>query len=94
MGIEAQRGVPERRRGAHEDPADVFDLEERLARLERHYAEATMRFRRARDEYHMLVSHASMPDSATAAAHGRYQAARKVCDDLRREIDLLEARLG
>jgi chromosome segregation ATPase len=78
---------------AIDDYVDTQDLEERLARLERRYAEATMRFRRARDEYHLLCLQPAQLEQAIEGARVRYVAAHDARESIRREIDLLEARL-
>jgi hypothetical protein len=90
-------GTP-RNAGLHDwqainDYVDTQDMEERLARLERRYAEATMRFRRARDEYHLLCLQPAQLEPAIERARTRYVAAHDARDAIRREIDLLEARL-
>lgn len=76
-------------------PTDAYELEERLAQLERRYAEANMRLRRARDELHVLRL---QPEAALhaplAAAQRRHDLARAQCDELRRDIERLESLLA
>jgi chromosome segregation ATPase len=84
--------LPKRARGL-EEPLDDFDLEQQLAQLERRYAEASMRYRRARDEYHLLSLEPESLEVAIAAARDRHDFARRHCELLLREIDALESRL-
>jgi hypothetical protein len=72
---------------------DAEDLEYALALLERRYAEATSRFRRLRDEYHGLTAEPGAPAATVAAALARYDGMRRAREQLRGEIESLEARL-
>jgi chromosome segregation ATPase len=79
--------------GALDGGIGADDLEQRLARLERRYAEATMRYRRARDEYHLLCLQPLQLEAAIARARTRYESAHAARESLRSEIEQLEARL-
>jgi hypothetical protein len=52
-----------------------------------------MRFRRARDEYHLLCLQPAQLEPAIDRARTRYVVAHDTRESLRREIELLEARL-
>ncbi len=94
MPTETPRNAGSRDWRALEGYIDTQDLEERLARLERRYAEATMRYRRARDEYHLLCLQPSQLEPAIERARTLCETAQAAREVLRSEIEQLEARLG
>ena len=94
MPTETPRNAGSRDWRALEGYIDTQDLEERLARLERRYAEATMRYRRARDEYHLLCLQPSHLEPAIERARTLCETAQAAREVLRSEIEQLEARLG
>jgi hypothetical protein len=94
MAIDMGKAALRRRLDVALEPVEFYDLEEQLALLERRYAEARSRCQRARDAYHGLSSGAQPKPEPLAAAFARYEAARRVCDSLRTEIDVLESRLS
>lgn len=93
MAIDMQKTGVRRRADPALEPVEFYDLEERLSLLERRYAEARSRCQRVRDAYHGVSGGAQPQQDALAAALARYESARRVCDSLRAEIEMLESRL-
>lgn len=78
---------------SREHAGEDEDLEEQLAAVERRYAHARERARRARDECHSLEADIDTRINAVKYARERYDAAEAKCLHLKRLIEQIEERL-